>query len=349
MNLIEAFKLKTEAVEVFASLADARRKLIGSPLTNELFNELNGEDGGLEALVGHSILINDDVAEMTALRNEIFDAIESEEINCGNSIRAALECLSEDLVQAVQTYDARFSNDAETRLKLKDALAALSKDAANTFLTSKCDFTCYAHTDILEFVELFKDTAKFLNSDVVNKNRIQDLMSKQGVDMTDDDREFLHQIREIFNTTLSTEDNESKLFRMRTDRLTGATVQALGFDIKTLVDTVDTFAKSEEKLIASVRVLREILAERPLTTDGVAIKNRDFDEAFWGMCWWIHTLCRVRADINDQFSLMLGMVETASASSTPTKKETDEGHEEHEEGNLDSHSSDSTQGGENNG
>mgnify|MGYP007104128668 CR=1 FL=1 len=48
MNNQEALQMKIAATNCFADLEAARRKLTGVPLTNELFNEVNGVERGLE-------------------------------------------------------------------------------------------------------------------------------------------------------------------------------------------------------------------------------------------------------------------------------------------------------------
>jgi len=321
MNLQESLQLKLAATDCFADLETARRKLTGVPLTDELFNEINGVERGLEHLLGRDVILPTDTSEVVALRNEIFAAIEAEQIKCGDTIRAALESLSEDLLQTIQQYDARATQDTDVRAKIKNASADLSKDAGKAFCATKCEFSCFSNADILEVVEMMKDTTKFLKSDVVNQSRIQDLMSKQGHDMTEEDNQFLEDLRKIFNSTVATDQNYDKLWNIRGNALVGATVEALGFCPKTIVTTSEAFAKAENQFISAVRVLKEILDDRPTTTDSVAIKNEKFDSSLWSLVGWCGSMGRMRVQINEQFSLMLGLLETASTPQPNEKQE----------------------------
>ena len=312
MNNQEALQMKIAATNCFADLEAARRKLTGVPLTNELFNEVNGVERGLEHLLGRDVILPTDTNEIVALRNEIFAAIEAEQIKCGEAARAALECLGEDLLETIQQYDARATQDTDIRAKIKNAVADLSKDAANAFKAAKCDFSCFSNADVLEIIEMMKDTTKFLKSDTVNKSRIQDLMAKQGQEMTEEDNQFLDDLKKIFNSTVASDQNYDKLWSIRNNALVGAKVEALGFDPKTFVSTSEAFAKAEVQFIAAVRVLKEILDDRPLTTDSVVIKNDKFDSSLWGLTGWCSSMGRIRVKINEQFSLMLGLLETTS-------------------------------------
>ena len=349
MTLQEALQNKTAATECFACLEEARRKLTGVPLTAELFNEINGADRGLEHLLGRDVILPTDTEGIIALRNEIFASIESEQIRCGEVARAALECLGEDLVETVSKYDAYATQNTEVRAKIKTVASGLSKDAAAAFCSSKCDFSCFSNADILEIAESFKDMTKFLKSDVVNTSKIQDLMSKQGQEMTDEDKDFLKDLKKIFGATVRSEDKTDKLWQMEGNKLTGATVEALGFDKKSIVSTSEAFGKAEEGFIAAVRVLREVLEDRPIATDSVVIKNQEFDDALWGMCYWCRRLGDVRIAVNEQFSLMLKILETTSAPSAPAepeKKDDDDQQDDNQQPEEPENPTEDNQGGE---
>ena len=311
MTSEEAFKQLEAAMTTFEDLGNARKKLVGQELTYELFDQINGADHGLEALLNREITFLDfeNPGQVAKLKQDIFAAIEAEEITVGKAAHAALECYCEDLVRVCSDYDAYSNENIALRAKLVEKIKAIGKNGVEAFKTLKLDFECFSYTNCLEIINLTKELTEFFETDTFNLPRLEELQSKQGIDMTDEDKEFLQTLQKVCHDQLS-EPGWKKFDVLWGDRLTGATIEALGFDPKNTTELCKLVNKTQEKLMKTIRKIREALCKETSTTDDVTVKNTTFWNAISRLMWYIQDIAHLNKDLDKQLALTSKACET---------------------------------------
>ena len=324
MTIKEACEKRQQAVEVLGNIALVRSKLIGKPLTAELFAELNGDNYALETLLKRDVFADfSDANQMATLRRDILAAMESEEIECNKLISAALECFRTDLIEACNKYDAHADKVLAERATIKDKVKELSEDALNKFLLAKTDFLCFTFSNAEAICEYIAEFGRFLDSEDCKLKLLVDISTRQGGDMTETDNQFLDKL----NSVLRELSNKQRSFIWHAidDRIEGAQVQRLGFDAKKLATIADKLTKAENVFYKTVRAFREALGHEATPVDDVAIVNSKFDETMWNITGFIDTMGRARSYLSDQISLMVKLlVSVTVAEPPPASEDTDD-------------------------
>lgn len=304
MDINKVSQQLEEATQTFAELGEARRKLVGQELTHDLFEEINGSERGLEVLLGREISVLDfgDVGKTAKLKQDIFDAIMNEEIEAGKAIHAALECYCEDLVRICSEYDAYSEENLALRTKLIEKMKSLPKESKESLADLKLDFECFSYTNGLEICKLTQELIEFFETDTCNLAKLEELQGKQGIDMTDEDKEFLKTLQTVIKQNLS-EPGWKKFDVLWGDRLTGAKFGDLGFDAKNIVELCKTLNKTQEKFMKMIRKIRESLVKETATTDAVAIKNTEFYGTINRLIWYTQDIARFNKELDQQLAL----------------------------------------------
>ena len=313
MTLKEAREQIDMLAETFESCSIARRKLAGHALTVELFDEINGPERGLENLIGDSVYLPELTAEeVLKLKGRILDALTDSEIDIGKKMHAALECYCDPLITAMQTFDANYENNAKLKGDLVEKLKGLADDGVTTFFSNKCDFFVYQYTQAIEACNIIKKFGDFLDSKNCNLGRIAQLSTMQGGEMSDDDKQFLKEMREAFKA-----GEFYEIWKLSDDRLTGASLTDCGYDVDKLVELVETLFKVETTFFATVRKFKEALVKDTETSDKVCVKNCEFYNAIDSVLWFCDTVCTVRRQLWEQLS----MIDKQFSVQAPAKKE----------------------------
>lgn len=332
MTIKEACEKRQAAVEVLGNISLVRSKLIGKPLTSELFTELNGDNSALETLLKRDVFADfSNAAEVAELRREILSAMESEEIECQNIIQAALESFRTNLIETCDKYDALADKVLAERLSIKDKASELSEDVQNKFALAKADFLCFTYTNAVALIEYIAEFGRFLDSDDCKLKLLVDLSTRQGGDMTDTDKAFLDKLNNVLYSL--SDKQRSFIWHAIDDRISGAAIQRLGFDVKKLIEISTKLTKAEAIFYKTVRAFREALGHETTPVDDVAIVNSKFDDTMWNIVGFIRTMTEARAYLSDQISLMIKLLISVSVAepTPPAKKEEDENPENPEE------------------
>ncbi len=313
MTLKEAREQIDMLAETFESCSIARRKLAGHALTVELFDEINGPERGLENLIGDSVYLPELTAEeVLKLKGRILNALTDSEIDIGKKMHAALECYCDPLITAMQTFDANYENNAKLKGDLLEKLKGLADDGVTTFFSNKCDFFVYQYSQAIEACNIIKKFGDFLDSKNCNLGRIAQLSTMQGGEMSDDDKQFLKEMREAFKA-----GEFYEIWKLSDDRLTGASLTDCGYDVDKLIELVETLFKVETTFFATVRKFKEALVKDTETSDKVCVKNCEFYNAIDSVLWFCDTVCTVRRQLWEQLS----MIDKQFSVQAPAKKE----------------------------
>lgn len=335
MDSKKATSLLEAAVETFNCLGEARRKLTGVELTSELFDEINGAERGLENLLGKPITIDfSSASEIAQLKQEIFAAIESEEVECGKQIHAALEYFCEDLTRIMQDYNAYSEENVELRNKLEQKLKALTKDGVDHLNKMRLDFECFAYAHALEIPELMNDLTKFFGSETCNLHKLAAISIKNGPDMTEEESEFLDLLKKVFSDDVRNKGWD-KLDVLWGDRLTNAKFETLGYTTKNLVEVAKALTKAENTFYKTTRKIRETLCHETSTTEELATKNTKYWKTMNCLIWYARDVSAVAKALAEQLALMSKIIDVAANPPEPEPKNTDDPYNKDGDDNTD--------------
>lgn len=312
----------TELGEVFNNITTARRMLYSKPLDRQLFDELNGEDCGLESLLGHDVFVDfDNAAEVAKLKTEIHAALETTEISLGEEYRAALECFCEDLTTIMTQYDAYSTQNADVREKLIEKLKTFTtKDSQKSLADLKIDAQCFGYTHAHEIIVLMAEITKFfVDNGAFNIRRLEDISRKNGIDMLEEDKEFLDTLTKVFKSDYR-DPGWKKMDVVWGDRLTNATLGALGYDSKKIREMCKLLTKTENEFYKTVRDIRETLCQETDTTDACCTKNTEFYSAVDSVIWYAHECANLGRALSEQLAIFKTNIDTIST--TPSPEET---------------------------
>ena len=307
--------------EVFANITTARRALMSKPFDEALFNELNGDDRGLETLLGRDVMVDfDNAGEVAQLKADIFASLETAEINLGQEAKAALECFCEDLVNIMSKYDAYSTQNADIRTKLVDKLKQFTtKDAKQSLAELKIDAPCFGYTHAIGILEMMTQLVDFFASDTFNLRRMDEISRKQGLDMLQEDKEFLDTLTKVFKSDIR-DPGWKKMDVLWGDRLTNASIETLGYDAKKIGEVCKELTRVENSFYKTVRNVRETLCHETETTDEVTVKNTEFYNAVSCVIWFAREVASLGTALAEQIAVMLTHIDTLSTT-PPTKKE----------------------------
>lgn len=294
------------SADVLQNISLCRAQLSKHDLTRELFDELNGEDRGLETMLGHVIVCDfEDLNARYALRKEIIDGLQKVEDKISVDVRAALECYVHDLVSTVQEFDASHEEMSNIRTKLIGKINMMSDDEKKANLTKKCDFECFTFQAAKDVCDAMAAIGHYLETKEVDVEKLKELACKQGGDMTDADNEFLNKLEK----TLKAESlPRTFLCHAPEDRVTGATLEALGFDCDKIAVLAKNLSKAEEMFFTTVRAMREALCHPCDTTSEVAVRNTRFWDVMDDLGSMIAKAEVCRRLLAEQLSLFLKLV-----------------------------------------
>lgn len=294
-------------VEVFDNIAACRAAMAKGNLTAEVIDQLNGEDHGLENLLGHPIMVDFDDAEATsALRIEINKALEAVEETLPEQLHAALECYIHDLVSACSEFDAMMEENLNIRHKLIEKINSMTDEEKEQYLEKKCEFECFSFQACKDVCDTLANIGHFLETKDCDFERLKELSTTQGNDMSKEDRDFLLKLMDL----LKNDDKICCEFMkgIRHDRQIGASLKSLGFDCDKIAVLAKNLIKAEEMFFATVRPLREIMVHDTDTVAQIAVKN----SLFWDVM--DHVGCKVkngeklRRCLSEQLALMYKLV-----------------------------------------
>jgi len=320
-----ALKRIADAAEMFDNCKLARAKLGGHELTVELFDEINGVERGLENLLGRPVDILGESAEVVrSLKSEIFEALLSAETEAGKEMRAAIECMCEDLVKAVQTYDTSSDNVAALKGKLIEKLKGMDDTAVTTLLGTKIEGVIYQYSQAIEFCEIVDKFAEFLDTDTCNLGRLTEISKINGGDMSDDDKAFLKNISDAVDENTRA-GMFSNLWTIRNDAVTDTKLSAVGYSDKSkIVDLINKLSKSEARLFKLLRKIREALCKDCDTTDAVCVKNNEFWCTVDSMLCYTYSIVNIRNGLWEQFALIDKTVGVVAPAPTPDDTQSQE-------------------------
>lgn len=309
-----------ECAEVYDNCGLARKKLLGNELTAELFDSLNSTDegethGGLDGLLGRIVIPSQDPSENRALKTEILGLIEKNSDASVAEMTSALECYCEDLIRAVTDYDAYVEENSALREKIISGIKGLSDEDKTKFFEMKMEFKLLQCNNVLAVLEDVVKYTEFLSSDQMNLGIIKDIAKKNSGDMSDEDRQFLKELKDAYKEFR--DSNGNRIWTTCDDSFINSTLTATGYDPKKLVDVIKETAKVEKKYISVMRKFKEALLRDTDTENEVMVKNSDF----WGaidcvMCfsWSVSSLFNA---LNKQFALISKTLDGVVATATP--------------------------------
>jgi hypothetical protein len=313
-----------ECAEVYENIQVARKKLLGKELTSELFDELNGEDRGLDTILGRTVIPNQDPAQNRQLKSDILAALENNLTSTVTEMTAALECYCQDLVETVSNYDAYAEEQDAARTKIVDILKELSDDDKTKFFETRLEFNLMQCNNIKACFEVIGKYIEFLSSDQVNLGILKDIAKKNSGDMTDEDKQFLKELREAYESGQNAGTFSSRPFwTAQDDSFMNSTLTACGYEPKTLSEVVKDTGKVQKKFVSTVRKFKEALCRDCDTEQEVMSKNSDFWDAVGCVIGFTWSVNRFFTRLNQMIQLISKEIESVKASATPPENTDD--------------------------
>lgn len=339
-----------ECAEVYGNCECARKKLLGNELTSELFDFLNSKDageshGGLDCLLGRIVIPSQDPSENRELKTEILGLIEKNFDASAAEMTSALECYCEDLVRAVTDYDAYVEENSALREKIISGIKGLSDDDKTKFFGMKMEFKLLQCNNVLAGLEYVVKYTEFLSSDQMNLGIIKDIAKKNSGDMSDEDRQFLKELKDAYKAFRDA--NENRIWAACDDSFINSTLAATGYDPKKLADVIKETAKVEKKYISVMRKFKEALLRDTDTENEVMVKNSEFwDSIDCIMCfsWSASSLFNA---LNKQFALISKALDGVVATATPPANSDDNQQQDDDQQSVDNPNPDDNSGEDN--
>ena len=309
-----------ECAEVYDNCGLARKKLLGNELTAELFDTLNSIDegethGGLDSLLGRIVIPSQDPSENRALKTEILGLIEKNSDASVSEMTSALECYCEDLIRAVTDYDAYVEENSALRDKIISGIKGLSDEDKTKFFEMKMEFKLLQCNNIIVALEDVVKYTEFLSSDQMNLGIIKDIAKKNSGDMSDEDKQFLKELKDAYKAFRDA--NENHIWTACDDSFINSTLTATGYDHKKLADVIKESAKVEKKYISVMRKFKEALLRDTGTESEVMVKNSEFWSAIDHIMCFSWSASSLFNAINKQFALISKTLDGVVATATP--------------------------------
>lgn len=315
-----------ECAEVYDNCGLARKKLLGNELTAELFDSLNSIDegethGGLDSLLGRIVIPSQDPSENRALKTEILGRIEKNSDASVTEMTSALECYCEDLIRAVTDYDAYVEENSALREKIISGIKGLSDEDKTKFFEMKMEFKLLQCNNIIVALEDVVKYTEFLSSDQMNLGIIKDIAKKNSGDMSDEDKQFLKELKDAYKAFRDA--NENHIWTACDDSFINSTLTATGYDPKKLADVIKESAKVEKKYISVMRKFKEALLRDTDTESEVMVKNSEFWSAIDHIMCFSWSASSLFNALNKQFALISKTLDGVVAAATPPENPDD--------------------------
>ena len=163
-NQNPALQASSAAVNVLNNLRIVRGVMRTGKFTEQMFDSINGQDGALESLLNHDVVIAATTdEEKTQLRREIFDKILENEIAVYKKLRASLTEYFEPIDKGLESFLANGTSlDNRTEAALAK-VSNISADAKQAMFYGSFDTPIYASSGVEGACKFLRGVATMLN------------------------------------------------------------------------------------------------------------------------------------------------------------------------------------------